>query len=120
MATGPGPRQASVQSKTGQRFALPLTSAWLGHDQLDDLSHSRALLAELRRRQQGKTAAWDHERVQFFNHGDLPILQAHGLCNRGRLEDRQIPIKLLGCHQPRQLSGNSNSKVRRDRGTFYD
>lgn len=62
------------------------------------------MLAELRRRHPVKTAVREDGTVQFFNNGELSIVLAHWLRNRGR-EDREIPLKLFGYHQPRQLPG---------------
>jgi hypothetical protein len=77
------------------------------------------MLAELRRRHPVKTAIRDDGTVQFFNNGELSVYLAHWLRNRGR-EDRELPIKLYGYHQPRQLPGKPKPKAKRDRCKLYD
>ncbi len=108
-----------AETKTGHRFALPLPQEWVSRYRLDDPGHARAMLAELRRRHPIKTAMRDDGTVQFFNNGDLSIYLAHWLRNRGR-EDREIPIKLFGYHQPRHLPGKPKPKAKRDRCKIYD
>ncbi len=58
--------------------------------------------------------------MQLFNNADLSIPPAHRLCNRDRVEDREISIRLFGYHQPRQLAGKPNSKLKRDRCKLHD
>lgn len=108
-----------AETKTGHRFALPLPREWVSRYRLDDLNHSKAMLAELRRRHPVKTAMRADGTVQFFNNGELSIHLAHWLRNRGR-EDREIPVKLYGYHQPRQLPGKPKPKAKRDRCKLYD
>ncbi|MFN9622141.1 MAG: hypothetical protein ACK587_04815, partial [Cyanobacteriota bacterium] len=107
------------ETKTGHRFALPLPAEWLERYQLNDLSNARTMLAELRRRHPIKTAERADGTVQFFNNGDLAIVLAHWLRNKGR-EDREIPVKLFGYHQPRPLPGKPKPKPKRDRCKLYD
>ncbi len=107
------------ETKTGHRFALPLPAEWLSRYSLDDLSHARAMREELRRRHPIKTAERSDGTVQFFNNGALSIVLAHWLRNKGR-EDREIPVKLFGYHQPRPLPGKPKPKANRDRCKLYD
>jgi hypothetical protein len=107
------------ETKTGHRFALPLPADWLGRYRLNDPEHSRRMLAELRQRHPIRTAERDDGTVQFFNNGALSIVLAHWLRNRGR-EDREIPVKLFGYHQPRPLPGKPRPKARRERCKLYD
>ena len=106
-------------TKTGHRFALPLPSEWVGRYRLDDRAHARQMLTDLRQRHAIRTAERPDGTVQFFNNGDLSIVLAHWLRNRGR-EDREIPVKLFGYHQPRPLPGKPKPRVRRDRCRLYD
>jgi hypothetical protein len=106
-------------TKTGHRFALPLPLEWVSRYRLDDREHSRRMLTELRQRHAIRTAERPDGTVQFFNNGDLSIVLAHWLRNRGR-EDREIPVKLFGYHQPRPLPGKPKPKARRDRCRLYD
>ena len=108
-----------AETKTGHRFALPLPREWVSRYRLNDHSHSKTMLAELRRRHPVKTAVRDDGTVQFFNNGELSVYLAHWLRNRGR-EDRELPIKLFGYHQPRQLPGKPKPKAKRDRCKLYD
>ena len=107
------------ETKTGHRFALPLPRQWVSRYRLDDLVHSRRMLDELRRRHPVKTVERSDRTVQFFNNSDLSIVLAHWLRNRGR-EDREIPLKLFGYHQPRQLPGKPKPRAKRDRCKLYD
>lgn len=107
------------ETKTGHRFALPLPEAWLSRFQLNDLEHARSMLAELRRRHPIKTTERPDGTVQFFNNGELAIVLAHWLRNKGR-EDREIPVKLFGYHQPRPLPGKPKPKAKRERCKLYD
>jgi hypothetical protein len=107
------------ETKTGHRFALPLPPAWVSRYRLDDLEHCRRQLSELRRRHPIKTAERPDGTVQFFNNGELAVVLAHWLRNRGR-EDREISVKLFGYHQPRQLPGKPKPRAKRDRCKLYD
>jgi hypothetical protein len=51
-------------TKTGHRFALPLPEAWLERYRLNDVAHSMAMLAELRRRYPIRTAEASDGSVQ--------------------------------------------------------
>lgn len=108
-----------AETKTGHRFALPLPAEWVQRYRLHDRDFSKSMLAELRRRHPVKTAVREDGTVQFFNNGELSIVLAHWLRNRGR-EDREIPVKLFGYHQPRQLPGKPKPKAKRDRCKLYD
>lgn len=108
-----------AETKTGHRFALPLPREWVERYRLNDRDFSKSMLAELRRRHPVKTAMRADGTVQFFNNGELSIVLAHWLRNRGR-EDREIPVKLFGYHQPRQLPGKPKSKAKRNRCKLYD
>jgi hypothetical protein len=112
-------RGDGTETKTGHRFALPLPADWLSRYRLNDLEHARSMLAELRRRHPIKTVERPDGTVQFFNNSDLAIVLAHWLRNRGR-EDREIPVKLFGYHQPRQLPGKPKPKAKRERCKLYD
>ncbi|MCS5693899.1 hypothetical protein NZK33_18225 [Cyanobium sp. FGCU-6] len=107
------------ETKTGHRFALPLPAEWVIRYRLDDLEHSRRMLADLRRRHPVKTIERGDGTVQFFNSSELAIVLAHWLRNRGR-EDREIAVKLFGYHQPRQLPGKPKPRAKRDRCKLYD
>lgn len=107
------------ETKTGHRFALPLPAEWVSRYRLDDHPHSRRMLEELRRRHPVRTAEQADGTVQFFNNGALAIVLAHWLRNGGR-EDREIPVKLFGYHQPRQLPGQPRPRSRRERCRLYD
>jgi hypothetical protein len=107
------------ETKTGHRFALPLPVEWVSRYRLDEREHARRMLAELRRRHAIRTAERPDGTVQFFNNGDLSIVLAHWLRNRGR-EDREIPVKLFGYHQPRPLPGKPKPRAKRDRCKLYD
>lgn len=106
-------------TKTGHRFALPLPAEWVTRYRLDDPEHSRRMLEELRRRHPIKTAERPDGSVQFFNNGQLAVVLAHWLRNRGR-EDREIPIKIFGYHQPPHLPGRPKPRAKRDRCKLYD
>ncbi len=112
------------ETKTGHRFALPLSEDWLSRYRLNDLEHARSMLAELRRRHPIKTVERSDGTVPFFNNSDLAIVLAHWLRNRGREDwgspDREIPVKLFGYHQPRQLPGKPKPKAKRERCKLYD
>ncbi len=106
-------------TKTGHRFALPLPADWVVRYRLNDQEHARRMLAELRRRHPIKTAERSDGTVQFFNNGQLAVVLAHWLRNRGR-EDREIPVKLFGYHQPPHLPGKPKPRAKRDRCKLYD
>jgi hypothetical protein len=110
---------AASETKTGHRFALPLPAEWVSRYRLDEQPHSRRMLEELRRRHPVRTAEQADGTVQFFNNGALAIVLAHWLRNGGR-EDREIPVKLFGYHQPRQLPGQPRPRSRRERCRLYD
>jgi hypothetical protein len=77
-------RGDGAETKTGHRFALPLPVEWVQRYRLNDRDFSKSMLAELRRRHPVKTAVMEDGNVQFFNNGELSIVLAHWLCNRGR------------------------------------
>lgn len=107
------------ETKTGHRFALALPAAWVERYRLNDLQHSRAMLAELRRRHPVRTIELPDGSVQFWNNASLGHLVTHWLRNKGR-EDRELPVKLFGWHQPRQLPGQPKPKRIRQRVKAYD
>jgi integrase len=86
---------------------------------LNDPEHGRRMLSELRRRHPVKTAERADGTVQFFNNGQLAVVLAHWLRNRGR-EDREITVKLFGYHQPPHLPGKPKPRAKRDRCKLYD
>ncbi len=106
-------------TKTGHRFALPLPEEWLDRYRLRDLAHSRAMLAELRRRHPIKTADSADGGLQFWNNTELGRVVVHWLRNSGR-EDRELPIKLFGYHQPRHVPGQPQPRAIRGRCKCYD
>lgn len=107
------------ETKTGHRFALALPADWLDRYRLNDLQHARAMLAELRRRHPVRTIELPDGSVQFWNNASLGHLVTHWLRNKGR-EDRELPVKLFGWHQPRQLPGKPKPKRVRQRAKAYD
>lgn len=107
------------ETKTGHRFALALPAGWLDRYRLNDLKHARAMLAELRRRHPVRTVELTDGSVQFWNNASLGHLVTHWLRNKGR-EDRELPVKLYGWHQPRQLPGQPKPRRVRQRAKAYD
>ena len=75
--------------------------------------------SEQRRRHPVKKAERADGTVQFFNNGQLAVVLAHWLRNRGR-EDREITVKLFGYHQPPHLPGKPKPRAKRDRCKLYD
>ncbi|MCP9917719.1 hypothetical protein [Cyanobium sp. ATX 6F1] len=106
-------------TKTGHRFAIALPEAWLKRFRLDDLQHGQKMLKELRKRYPVKAAEAADGTLQFWNNSDLGRIVAHWLKNSGR-EDREIPVKLYGSHQPRSVPGKTKPKARRGRCKAYD
>lgn len=108
-----------TSTKTGHRFALPLPEEWLDRYRLRDLKHSKAKLAELRHRYPIKTANAADGSLQFWNNTELGRVVVHWLRNGGR-EDRELPIKLYGYHQPRHIPGRPKPSPLRERCKCYD
>ncbi len=107
------------ETKTGQRFALALPEAWLERYRLSDLSYSKEMLAELRRRHPIRTTEGPDGMLQFHNNDGLGRVLCHWFRNSAR-EDRELPVKLYGWHQPRQVPGKPRPKAKRDRCKVYD
>lgn len=107
------------ETKTGHRFALALPEAWLERYRLSDLSYSKEMLAELRRRHPIRTTEGPDGVLQFHNNGALGRVLCHWFRNSAR-EDRELPVKLYGWHQPRQVAGKPRPKAKRDRCKVYD
>ena len=110
---------SGTQTKTGHRFAIALPEAWLDRYRLNDHNHSRAMLAELRRRKPIKTVERADGTVQFINNEQLGRVLTHWMRNSGR-PDRELPVHLYGYHQPRQLPGKPKPKEKRERCKLYD
>lgn len=87
------------ENKTGHRFALALPEAWLERYRLDDLEYARAMLEQLRCRHPIRTTERPDGVLQFHNNEDLSRVLSHWFRNSAR-EDRELPVKLYGWHQP--------------------
>lgn len=107
------------ETKTGHRFALALPDHWLERYRLNDLQHSRAMLDELRRRYPIRTTERPDGGHQFHNNESLSRVLSHWFRNSAR-EDRELPVKLYGWHQPRQIPGKPKPRAIRDRCKVYD
>jgi hypothetical protein len=107
------------ETKTGHRFALALPDIWLERYRLNDLHHARAMLDELRRRYPIRTTERSDGCIQFHNNESLSRVLSHWFRNSAR-EDRELPVKLYGWHQPRQIPGRSKPRAIRDRCKVYD
>jgi hypothetical protein len=107
------------ETKTGHRFALALPEAWLERYRLNDLDYSRAMLQELRRRHPIRTTERSDGVLQFHNNDGLGRILSHWFRNRAR-EDRELPVKLYGWHQPREIPGKPRPPALRDRCKVYD
>ncbi len=107
------------ETKTGHRFALALPETWLERYRLDDLSHSRAMLETLRQRYPIRTSERSDGALQFHNNESLSRVLSHWFRNSAR-EDRELPVKLYGWHQPRQVPGRPKPKARQERCKVYD
>jgi hypothetical protein len=106
-------------TKTGHRFALPLPEAWLERYHLNDVAHSRAMLAELRRRYPIRTAEASDGSVQFWNNAALGRVVVHWLRHATKPAG-EIKAKLLGWHQPRSLPGRPQPPPVQGRCKAYD
>jgi hypothetical protein len=126
---GANPRMISVgsfssttdgsETKTGHRFALALPEAWLERYRLNDLDHARSMLEQLRRRYPIRTTERPDGVLQFHNNESLSRVLSHWFRNTAR-EDRELPVKLYGWHQPRQIPGRPKPQAKRDRCKVYD
>jgi hypothetical protein len=126
---GANPRMISVgsfssardgsETKTGHRFALALPESWLERYRLQDLEHARAMLEQLRCRYPICTTERPDGMLQFHNNENLSRVLSHWFRNSAR-EDRELPVKLYGWHQPRSIPGRPKPRVRRDRCKVYD
>ncbi len=126
---GANPRMISVgsfssttdgsETKTGHRFALALPEAWLERYRLNDLDHARSMLEQLRRRYPIRTTERPDGVLQFHNNESLSRVLSHWFRNTAR-EDRELPVKLYGLHQPRQIPGRPKPQAKRDRCKVYD
>jgi len=110
---------SGTQTKTGHRFAIALPEAWIDRYRLNDRTHARAMLAELRRRNPIKTAERSDRSVQFINNEQLGRVLTQWMRNSTR-PDRELPVHLYGYHQPRQLPGKPKPKEKRERCKLYD
>ena len=106
-------------TKTGHRFALPLPEAWLERYRLNDVVHSRAMLAELRRRHPIRTAEASDGSVQFWNNAALGRVVVHWLRHATKPAG-EIKAKLLGWHHPRSLPGRPQPPLVQGRCKAYD
>jgi integrase len=106
-------------TKTGHRFALPLPEAWLERYRLNDVAHSRAMLAELRRRYPIRTAEASDGSVQFWNNAALGRVVVHWLRHATKPAG-EIKAKLLGWHHPRSLPGRPQPPPVQGRCKAYD
>jgi integrase len=106
-------------TKTGHRFALPLPEAWLERYRLNDVVHSRAMLAELRRRYPIRTAEASDGSVQFWNNAALGRVVVHWLRHATKPAG-EIKAKLLGWHHPRSLPGRPQPPPVQGRCKAYD
>ncbi len=106
-------------TKTGHRFALPLPERWLQRYRLDDLSHSRAMLAALRQRHRIKTADASDGGIQFWNNADLGRIVVHWMRHDAKPQG-EIATKLLGWHQPRRVPGRRSPRPLQGRCKAYD
>lgn len=107
------------ETKTGHRFALALPEAWLERYRLDDLSYSREMLETLRQRYPIRTSESSDGALQFHNNESLSRVLSHWFRNSAR-EDRELPVKLYGWHQPRQVPGRPKPTARQERCKVYD
>lgn len=107
------------ETKTGHRFALALPEAWLERYRLNDLQHARAMLEQLRRRYPIRTTERPDGVLQFHNNESLSRVLSHWFRNSAR-EERELPVKLYGWHQPRVIPGRPKPKAKRDRCKVYD
>jgi len=108
-----------TETKTGHRFALALPEAWLERYRLNDLQYSRAMLEQLRQRFPICTSERSDGGLQFHNNESLSRVLSHWFRNSAR-EDRELPVKLYGWHQPRQVPGRPKPKAKRERCKVYD
>ncbi len=108
-----------TETKTGHRFALALPEAWLERYRLNDLQYSRAMLEQLRQRFPICTSERSDVGLQFHNNESLSRVLSHWFRNSAR-EDRELPVKLYGWHQPRQVPGRPKPKAKRERCKVYD
>lgn len=106
-------------TKTGHRFAVALPESWLDRYRLNDLAHSKKMLALLRKRYPIKTATARDGSLQCFNNGDLGRVVTHWFNHRGH-RSSEIPHKLLGEHKPRALPGQKDPAPIQGRCTPYD
>ena len=106
-------------TKTGHRFALPLPEPWLGRYRLDELAHSKAMLAALRQRHRIKTAEGADGGIQFWNNADLGRIVVHWMRYDAKPQ-REIQAKLLGWHQPRSVPGRRSVRAIQGRCKAYD
>jgi hypothetical protein len=107
------------ETKTGHRFALALPEDWLERYRLNDRLHSRAMLDELRQRYPVRTTERADGGLQFHNNESLSRVLSHWFRNSAR-EDRELPVKLYGWHQPRQIPGRPRPRAIRERCKVYD
>jgi hypothetical protein len=107
------------ETKTGHRFALALPEAWLERYRLNDLEHARAMLDQLRRSHPIRTTDRPDGVLQFHNNEGLSRVLSHWFRNSAR-EDRELPVKLYGWHQPRAIPGRPKPRAIRDRCKVYD
>lgn len=109
----------STATKTGHRFALPLPEEWLKRYRLNDQTHSRTMLNELRSRHPLKTAQATDGSLQFWNNSELGRVVSHWMRNSNQ-KAKELPIKLYGYHQPRQVPGGTKPTPIRERCKAYD
>ncbi len=102
------------ETKTGHRFAPALPEAWIERYRLNDLEHARAMLDQLRRSHSIRTTERPDGVLQFHNNEALSRVLSHWFRNSAR-EDRELPVKLYGWHQPRPIPGRPKPKAIRDR-----
>jgi hypothetical protein len=107
------------ETKTGHRFALALPEAWLERYRLNDHAHARAMLEQLRRSHPIRTTERPDGMLQFHNNEALSRVLSHWFRNSAR-EDRELPVKLYGWHQPRAIPGRPKPKAIQDRCKVYD
>jgi hypothetical protein len=107
------------ETKTGHRFALALPEAWLERYRLNDHEHARAMLEQLRRSHPILTTERPDGMLQFHNNEALSRVLSHWFRNSAR-EDRELPVKLYGWHQPRAIPGRPKPKAIQDRCKVYD
>ena len=77
------------------------------------------MLDQLRRSHQIRTRERHDGLLQFHNNEALSRVLSHWFRNSAR-EDRELPVKLYGWHQPRGIPGRPKPKAIRDRCKVYD